>query len=173
MDVILLQDVDKLGNRGQIVTVANGYGRNYLLPHKIAVEATTQNRKWAEQQRVRFLKQTAKEKSEAQDLAVLVEAVSLAFKRKSGEHGQLFGSVTAIDLAEGLTAQGFKIDRRKILLDQPIKLIGEYSVPVKLHREVIAHFKVTVEGEAEAQAAAAEAPKEKPAAPAPPAAPAE
>jgi large subunit ribosomal protein L9 len=176
MDVILLQDVDKLGNRGQIVTVANGYGRNYLLPQKIAVQATTQNRKWAEQQRVKFLKQTAKEKSEAQELAVLVEAVSLAFKRKSGEHGQLFGSVTAIDLAEALAAQGFKIDRRKIQLDQPIKLVGEYKVPVKLHREVIANFSVKVEGEAEAQAAAAkaeaqaaEAPKEQPAAPAAPA----
>jgi large subunit ribosomal protein L9 len=162
MDVILLHDVDKLGHRGQIVTVANGYGRNYLLPQKIAVEATVQNRKWAEQQRVRFLKQTAKEKAEAQELAVLVEAVSLTFRRKAGEQGQLFGSVTAMDLADALHAQGFKIDRRKIQLDQPIKLLGEYSVPVKLHREVIAHFKVKVEGEAEAPAAAAEASKESP-----------
>jgi large subunit ribosomal protein L9 len=169
MDVILLQDVDKLGHRGQIVSVANGYGRNFLLPQRIAVEATVPNRKWAEQQRVRFLKQTAKEKAEAQELAVLVEAVALSFKRKSGEQGQLFGSVTAMDLAEGLGAQGFKIDRRKIQLDQPIKLLGEYNVPVKLHREVIANFKVKVEGETEPQAAAApEAPKEQPAAPAAP-----
>jgi large subunit ribosomal protein L9 len=171
MDVILLHDVDKLGHRGQIVTVANGYGRNYLLPQKIAVEATVQNRKWAEQQRVRFLKQTAKEKAEAQELAVLVEAVSLTFRRKAGEQGQLFGSVTAMDLADALHAQGFKIDRRKIQLDQPIKLLGEYSIPVKLHREVIAHFKVKVEGEAEAPAAAEaskESPKEQPpASPAP------
>ncbi|MBI4164250.1 MAG: 50S ribosomal protein L9 [Acidobacteria bacterium] len=153
MEVILLQDVDKLGHRGQIVNVANGYGRNYLLPRKIAVQATIQNRKWADQQRVKFLKQTASEKAEAQELAALVEQVSLSFTRKSGEHGQLFGSVTALDLAEALSARGFHIDKRKIQLDPPIKLIGEYQVPVKLHREVTAHFKVKVEGEAEARAA--------------------
>jgi large subunit ribosomal protein L9 len=157
MEVILLQDVDKLGNRGQVVNVANGYGRNFLLPRKIAVQATIQNKKWAEQQRIKFLKQTATEKAEAQELAALVEQVSLEFKRKSGEHGQLFGSVTALDLAEALATQGFKIDKRKIHLDPPIKLIGEYSVPVKLHREVTAHFKVKVAGEAEAQPAAPEA----------------
>lgn len=157
MEVILLQDVDKLGNRGQIVNVANGYGRNFLLPRKIAVQATVQNRKWAEQQRVKFVKQTAKEQSEAQELAALVTQVSLAFTRKSGEHGQLFGSVTAIDLAEALAAKGFNIDRRKIQLDPPIKLVGEYDVAVKLHREVTAHFKVKVEGESEAQPAAPQA----------------
>lgn len=170
MEVILLQDVDKLGNRGQIVNVANGYGRNFLLPRKIAVQATIQNRKWAEQQRVKFLKQTATEKAEAQELAALVEQVSLSFTRKSGEHGQLFGSVTAMDLAEALATQGFKIDRRKITLDPAIKLLGEYSVPVKLHREVTAHFKVKVEGETDTQAkpaAAPEQPKEQP--PSPPA----
>ena len=153
MEVILLQDVDKLGNRGQIVNVASGYGRNFLLPRKIAVAATIQNRKWAEQQRVKFLKQTATEKAEAHELAALVEQVSLSFTRKSGEHGQLFGSVTALDLAEALTTKGFRIDKRKIQLDPPIKLLGEYNVPVKLHREVTAHFKVKVEGEAEAQPA--------------------
>ncbi len=155
MEIILLQDVEKLGNRGQIVTVANGYGRNFLLPRKIAVEASTQNRKWAEQQRIKFLKQTAKEKSEAEELAVLVGQVSLAFPRKTGEHGQLFGSVTAMDLGEALAAKGFNIDRRKIQLDPAIKLVGEYDVPVKLHREVTAHFKVKVAGEAEAHSAAA------------------
>lgn len=165
MEVILLQDVDKLGHRGQIVNVANGYGRNFLLPRKIAVQATIQNRKWAEQQHVKFLKQTAHEKAEAQELAALVEQVSLAFRRKAGEHGQLFGSVTAIDLAEALAAKGFRIDKRKIHLDPPIKLIGEYNVPVKLHREVTANFKVKVEGEAEPQPAAP------PAAPAEPEAP--
>jgi len=148
MEVILLQDVDKLGIRGQVVNVANGYGRNYLLPQKIAVEATHSNRKWAEQQRNKFLKQTAKEKSEAQELAALVSEVSLAFTRKAGEHGQLFGSVTSIDVAEGLAAKGFTIDRRKIQLD-PIKTIGEFEVPVRLHREVTANIKVKVEGEGE------------------------
>jgi large subunit ribosomal protein L9 len=157
MDVILLQDVDKLGNRGQVVNVANGYGRNFLLPRKIAVQATSQNKKWAEQQRIKFLKQTATEKADAQELAALVEQVSLVFKRKSGEHGQLFGSVTTIDLAEALSTQGFKIDKRKIHLDPAIKLLGEYSVPVKLHREVTANFKVKVEGEAEAKPATPEA----------------
>jgi large subunit ribosomal protein L9 len=157
MEVILLQDVDKLGIRGQTVTVADGYGRNFLLPKKMAVQATPHNRKWAEQQRVRFLKQTAKEKAEAEELAKLVAEVSLAFKRKSGEHGQLFGSVTAMDVAEGLAAKGFNIDRRKIQLDPPIKLLGEYDVPIRLHREVTQTVKVKVEGEAEAAAAQEEA----------------
>jgi large subunit ribosomal protein L9 len=156
MEIILLQDVDKLGNRGQIVTVADGYGRNFLLPKKMAVQATPQNRKWVDQQRVRFLKQTAKEKVEAEELAKLVAEVSLAFTRKSGEQGQLFGSVTAMDVAEGLAAQGFRIDRRKIQLDPPIKLVGEYNVPVRLHREVTAAVKVKVEGEVQSPTPAAE-----------------
>lgn len=149
MEVILLHDIDKLGIRGQIVTVADGYGRNYLLPKKIAVKSTPQNRKWAEQQRVRFLKQTAKEKAEAEELAKLVADVSLTFTRKAGEQGQLFGSVTALDVGEGLVAKGFNIDRRKIQLDPPIKLLGEYQVPIRLHREVTATIPVKVEGEGE------------------------
>ena len=156
MQIILLQDVEKLGNRGQIVTVADGYGRNFLLPKKMAVQATPQNRKWVDQQRVRFLKQTAKEQAEAEELARLVAEVSLTFTRKSGEQGQLFWSVTAMDVAEGLATQGFRIDRRKIQLDPPIKLVGEYSVPVRLHREVTAAVKVKVEGEAQTPPAAAE-----------------
>lgn len=160
MEVILLQDVDKLGIRGQTVNVADGYGRNFLLPKKMAVQATAQSKKWAEQQRVRFIKQTAKEKAEAEELAKLVAEVSLAFTRKSGEHGQLFGSVTAIDVAEGMAAKGFKIDRRKIQLDPPIKLLGEYDVPIRLHREVTQTVKVKVEGEAETTAPAKEEAKE-------------
>jgi large subunit ribosomal protein L9 len=140
--------------------VANGYGRNFLLPKKMAVQATAQTKKWAEQQRVRFLKQTAKEKAEAEELAKLVAEVSLTFTRKSGEHGQLFGSVTAMDVADGMAAKGFKIDRRKILLDPPIKLLGEYDVPIRLHREVTAPVKVKVEGEAEVAPAAEVAAKE-------------
>jgi large subunit ribosomal protein L9 len=156
MQIILLQDIDKLGIRGQIVTVADGYGRNFLLPKKMAVQATPQNCKWVEQQRVKFLKATAKEKGEAEELAQLVAEVSLTFTRKSGEQGQLFGSVTAMDVAEGLAAQGFRIDRRKIQLDPPLKVVGEYSVPVRLHREVTAAIKVKVEGEAQTPAPAAE-----------------
>ncbi len=156
MEVILLKDIDKLGNRGQIIKVADGYGRNFLLPQKIAVAANDQNRKWFDQQRVRFLKEEAKEKADAQDLAKLMEDVSVAFKRKAGEQGTLFGSVTAMDVAEALATQGFKIDRRKIQLDNPLKLLGEYDVPIKLHREVVATVKVKVE--AEAQEAAGPAP---------------
>ncbi|MBZ5513789.1 MAG: 50S ribosomal protein L9 [Acidobacteriia bacterium] len=152
MEVILLQDMEKLGIRGQIVTVADGYGRNYLLPKKLAVAATAQNRKWIEQQRIRFLKQSAKEKAEAEDLARLLADVSVSFTRRAGEQGTLFGSVTAMDIAEGLHAQGYNIDRRKIHVDPPIKLLGEYDVTIKLHREVTAKIKVKVEGEIEAAA---------------------
>lgn len=154
MEVILLKDIEKLGNRGQIIKVADGYGRNYLLPQKMAVAANDQNRKWFDQQRVRFLKEEAKEKADAQDLAKLMEGVSLAFKRKAGEQGTLFGSVTAIDVAEGLATKGYKIDRRKIQLENPLKLLGEYDVPIKLHREVVATIKVKVEAEAEEAAPA-------------------
>jgi len=154
MEVILLENVDKLGTRGQVVKVADGYGRNYLLPRKLAVAATPQSRKWIGQQRVRFLKLEAKEKGEAEELAGLLQGVSVTVTRKAGEKGTLFGSVTAMDVAEKLAAQGFKIDKRKIHLDPPLKLLGEYDVPVKLHREVTATVKVKVEGEVEAPAQA-------------------
>jgi large subunit ribosomal protein L9 len=183
MEVILLENIDKLGNRGQLVRVADGYGRNYLLPNKLAVAATPQNRKWVEQQRVRFLKLEAKEKADAADLSTLLEGVSVTVIRKAGEKGNLFGSVTSLDVAEKLLAQGYHIDKRKISLATPIKVLGEYNVPVKLHREVTATVKVLVEPDEETKAklkAAAEAqakatahapaaPKEAPAAEAPPA----
>jgi len=166
MDVILLENIEKLGTRGQVVKVANGYGRNFLLPKKLAVAATPQNRKWVEQQRVRFLKLEAKEKADAEDLAKLFEGVSVTVTRKAGEKGTLFGSVTALDVAEKLAAQGFHIDRRKIHLDAPLKVLGEYNVSVKLHRDVTATVKVKVEGEIEPQAAAPESAAEaKPSAP--------
>jgi len=157
MDVILLENIDKVGGRGQVVKVADGFGRNYLLPKKLAVAATPQNRKWVDQQRVRFLKLEAKEQADAADLAQLLQGVSLAFTRKSGEQGALFGSVTAIDVAEGLAAQGYHIDRRKVQLASPLKVIGEYDVPVRLHREVTATIKVKVEAEGAAEAATAAA----------------
>ena len=150
MDVILLQDVDKLGTRGQILKVADGYGRNYLLPRKLAVAATVQNRKWIEQQRVKFTKLEAKEKAEAEEVAKLVEGVSVSIVRKAGEKGTLFGSVTAMDIAEALARQGLEIDKRKIHLEGPLKVVGEYDVIVKFHREVAATIKVKVEGEPEA-----------------------
>ena len=152
MEVILLENIDKLGNRGQMVKVADGYGRNFLLPKKLAVAATPQNRKWVEQQRVRFLKLEAKEKADAADLSTLLEGVSVTVIRKAGDKGNLFGSVTSMDIAEKLLAQGYHIDRRKINLTTPIKVLGEYNVPVKLHREVTATVKVLVEPDAETKA---------------------
>ncbi len=160
MEVILLEDMEKLGRRGKLVKVTDGYGRNYLLPKKLAVAATPQNRKWVEQQRVRFLKLEAKEKGEAEELAQLLAGASVVVRRKSGEKGTLFGSVTAMDVAEKLTAQGFNIDKRRIHLDPPLKLLGEYDVPVKLHHEVTATVKVKVESEGESEAAPPAAPAE-------------
>ena len=150
MEIILLQDMEKLGTRGQLVKVADGFGRNYLLPKKIAVAATAQNRKWVEQQRVKFLKLEAEEKADSEELAKLMEGVSVTITRKAGEHGTLFGSVTALDVAGKLAEQGYNIDRRKIQIATPLKVLGEYDVPVKLHREVTATVKVKVEGEIEA-----------------------
>src|SRR5579863_2026243 len=154
MEVILIENVDKLGIRGQLVKVADGYGRNYLLPKKMAVAATPSNKRWVEQQRIRFLKLEAKEKGEAEDLSQLLEGVSLTFVRKSGEQGTLFGSVTAMDVSEGLAAQGYQIDRRKIQLVNPLKIVGEYDVTIRLHRSVTATIKVKVEAEGAAEAAA-------------------
>jgi large subunit ribosomal protein L9 len=171
MEVILLENIDKLGSRGQMVKVADGYGRNFLLPKKLAVAATPQNRKWVEQQRVRFLKLEAKEKADAGDLSTLLEDVSVSLIRKAGEKGNLFGSVTSLDIAEKLLAQGYHIDRRKITLNTPIKVLGEYTVPIKLHREVIATVKVLVEPDEETKAklkaAAEDQAKAAPPAPAP------
>jgi len=164
MEVILLENIEKLGARGQVVKVADGYGRNYLLPKKLAVAATPQSRKWMEQQRVRFLKLEAKEKGDAEDLKTLLQGVSVTLTRKSGEKGTLFGSVTAIDIAEKLAAQGYNIDKRKIALDAPLKVLGEYDVPIKLHRDVTAFIKVRVEPEGGTKA--------QPQAPSPPASPA-
>src|SRR5271157_1359051 len=164
MEVILLENIEKLGSRGQVVKVADGYGRNYLLPKNLALAATPQNRKRMEQQRVRFLKLEAKEKGDAEDLAKLLQGVSVTLTRKSGEKGTLFGSVTAIDIAEKLALQGYNIDRRKIVLDSPLKVLGEYDVPIKLHRDVTAFVKVRVEGEGELKAQPApEAPAPAPA----------
>ena len=162
MEVILLQDIEKLGTRGQLVKVADGFGRNYLLPKKMAVAATAQNRKWVEQQRVKFLKLEAEEKADSEDLAKLMEGVSVTITRKAGEHGTLFGSVTAMDVAGKLAEQGYNIDRRKIQIAAPLKVLGEYDVSVKLHREVTATVKVKVEGEIEAGTAPPAAPPASP-----------
>jgi large subunit ribosomal protein L9 len=151
MEVILIENVDNLGARGQIVKVADGYGRNHLLPKKLAIAATPQNRKWVEQQRQKFLKQEAQEKGQAEELAKLLEGLRLVFTRKAGEQGTLFGSVTTLDIAEQLASQGYSIDRRKIHLSNPLKAIGEHEVSIRLHREVTAKIKVAVEAEGQVE----------------------
>jgi large subunit ribosomal protein L9 len=159
MEVILKEDVIKLGHRGDVVKVADGYGRNYLLPGKLAIEATAANRAVIEQMKASAVRKSAKEKVEAEQLATQLSAVELVFERKVGEHDHLFGSVTSSDIAHELEKKGYTIDRRKISLEDPLKTIGEYHVPVKLHREVTSHVKVTVKGdqpEAEAVVAVAE-----------------
>ena len=159
MEVILKEDVIKLGHRGDVVKVADGYGRNYLLPGKLAIEATAANKAVIEQMKGSAIRKSAKEKVEAEQLATQLSAVELVFERKVGEHDHLFGSVTSGDIAHELEEKGYTIDRRKISLEDPLKTIGEYHVPVKLHREVTSHVKVTVKGdqpEAEFVASAAE-----------------
>jgi large subunit ribosomal protein L9 len=158
MEVILKEDVNKLGHRGDVVKVADGYGRNFLLPGKLAIEANAANKAVIEQMKGSAVRKSAKEKTSAEQLAAQLNAVELVFERKVGENDHLFGSVTSGDIAHELEAQGFTVDRRKISLEEPLKTIGEYHVPVKLHREVTSHVKVTVKGdqpEAEAVAPAA------------------
>ena len=147
MEVILKEDVIKLGHRGDVVKVADGYGRNYLLPGKLAIEANAANKAVIEQMKGSAIRKSAKEKVEAEQLATQLSAVELVFERKVGEHDHLFGSVTSGDIAHELELKGYKIDRRKISLEDPLKTIGEYHVPVKLHREVTSHVKVVVKGD--------------------------
>ena len=144
MQIILQEDVEKLGNRGEVVEVAEGYARNFLLPQKLAMLATPGNLKRLERMRVMFATRTASEKDDAQKLADVLNGVSLTLARKAGENDQLFGSVTSADISDALAAQGHTIDRKKIQLTEPIKLVGEYQVPVKLHRDVVASVKLAV-----------------------------
>jgi large subunit ribosomal protein L9 len=153
MEVILKEDVEKLGHRGDIVKVAEGYGRNFLLPRKLAIQANQGNKAVIEQMKAAAVRKSAKEKTGAEALAQQLNEVQLSFARKVGEKDHLFGSVTSSDIAAALEGKGFNIDRRKIHLDDPLKSLGEFHVPIKLHREVTAHVKVTVgdeDGEAEA-----------------------
>jgi large subunit ribosomal protein L9 len=160
MEVILKEDVANLGHRGDVVKVAEGYGRNFLLPRKLAMQATASNKAVVEQMKASAARRSASEKLVAESLATQLAPVVLAFTRKSGENGHLFGSVTSADIAHELELKGFEVDRRKIQLVEPIKAVGETSVAIKLHREVTAHVTVTVaaEGvEAGAETEAAEA----------------
>jgi large subunit ribosomal protein L9 len=147
MEVILKEDVVNLGHRGDVVKVAEGYGRNFLLPRKLAMQATTSNKAIVEQMKASAVRRTASEKALAETLAAKLEPLVLNFIRKSGENGQLFGSVTSADIAHELELKGFEVDRRKIQLVDPLKALGEASVAIKLHREVTAHVKVIVAAE--------------------------
>ncbi|HEY0758189.1 MAG TPA: 50S ribosomal protein L9 [Acidisarcina sp.] len=149
MEVILREDVNNLGTRGDVVKVAEGYGRNFLLPKKLALEATAANKAVIEQMKNSAVRRSAKEKSESEALLKQLDTVALVFERRVGENDHLFGSVTSGDIAQQLEAKGFNIDRRKVQLEDPLKSLGDFLIPVRLHREVTAHIKVTVKGEAE------------------------
>lgn len=159
MEVILKEDVADLGFRGEVVKVADGYARNYLLPRKLAMQATAANKAVIEQMKSAAARRSASEKAQAEDLLTQLEPLVLSFTRKSGEGGHLFGSVTSSDIAAELAAQGHEVDRRKIQLGDPIKAVGDFKVAVRLHREVTARVTVKVQAEVteEDKAAAANA----------------
>lgn len=157
MDVLLCEDVDNLGQRGQVVRVRSGYGRNYLLPQKLAIKASAGNKKMLEEQRRLLAKREQREHLSAQSEAEKVEGLELRFDRRVGEHGILFGSVTALDIAEALKERGVIVERRRIGLREHIKEVGDYDVPIKLHRDVNPSIKVRVRKEGEEEMAAAEA----------------
>ena len=147
MEVILRQHVDKVGRRGDVVKVADGYARNYLLPRKLALLATEGNKKQIEHEKVKFDLKEAEEKSVADAIAQRMGNLDIEIARKVGETEALYGSVTTADIAEALGSRGFEIDRRKLVLQEPIKKLGEYEVPVKLHRDVTTRIKVRVVAE--------------------------
>ncbi len=147
MEIILQEDIEKLGTRGQVVTVKEGYARNYLLPQKLAIPANASNMKRLEKMRAAFAKKEATERESAQQQAAQLASVTLKLSRKAGESDQLFGSVTTADIAEALAAQGYEIDKRKIQLTDPIKLVGEHPITIKLYRDVTATVTLTVDRE--------------------------
>jgi len=154
MEVILKEDVAKLGSRGDVVKVAESYGRNFLLPKKLAIEATAANKTVIEQMKAAAVRRLAREKGDAEAIAQQLTGVELSFTRKSGEHDQLFGSVTSADIAHELEAKGHHIDRRKIQLNEPLKAIGNFNVPIKLHRDVVVPVKVSIHKDAASEAPA-------------------
>jgi large subunit ribosomal protein L9 len=153
MEVILKQDVAKLGVRGDVVKVAEGYGRNYLLARKLAIEATPGNRAVIDQMKASAVRRQAKDKSEAEQLAKQFDGLKLTFTRRAGEHDHLFGSVTSADIATELERRGFNIDRRKIHLTDPLKSLGEFTVPIRLHKDVSTTVQVEIAAEAVEQTA--------------------
>jgi large subunit ribosomal protein L9 len=148
MEVILREDVEKVGHRGAVVKVADGYARNYLLPKRLAVPATAANKKIVDQEREAYLRREVKAKSDADQLGQMMANVVLTFRQRVGENNQLFGSVTAKDIADQLEAQKYHIDRRRVELESPIRTLGEHQVNLRLHRDVTVPIKVVVEPEA-------------------------
>ncbi len=144
MEVILREDVEKLGSRGEVVKVASGYARNFLLPKRLAVAATESNKKIVEQERQGHLRKEAKVAADAAELGKMIGNVTVTISQKAGENDQLFGSVTSKDIAEALEKQGYAIERRKIALEEPIKTLGEFKVPLRLHKDVTAEVTVVV-----------------------------
>ncbi len=153
--ILLREDIDSLGARGEIVRVKAGYARNYLLPRKLAVEANAGNIKQIEQERAALLRKEATERGTAEAQAEQMRALRLNFARKVGEHGILYGSVTSMDITEALKEKGYDIDRRRITLREAIKEIGDFTVPVRLHREVVVELPVSVTNEGNAAQSAA------------------
>ncbi len=147
MEIILIENVDNLGRRGDVVNVAGGYARNYLIPKGLAILATPGNLKFVEQQKLKWAKKEAKEKEEAETVAKSIENLEIEIFKKVGEEESLYGSVTSHDIADKLNELGYNIDKKKVSLDHPLKTLGEYTVPIKLHREVIANVKVIVKPE--------------------------
>jgi large subunit ribosomal protein L9 len=147
MEVILREHVEHLGSRGEVVKVADGYARNYLLPRKLALLATEGNKQQIERERAKFDAKEAEERRQAEALGGRIATLDVVLTRKVGETEALYGSVTTADIAEALAAKGFEIDRRKLQLAEPIKKLGEYQIGVKLHRDVSASVKVTVAAE--------------------------
>ena len=150
MEVVLRETIDTLGRAGQIVKVADGYARNYLLPRKLAYPATPGNLKVIESERQSLLKKEARQKDDSEKLKEMLDTVEIVIHRKVGEHNALYGSVTNSDVAEQLEAKGFQIEKRKIHMDDHIKTIGEFSIPIRLFKDVTAHVKLKVEPETEA-----------------------
>lgn len=144
MEVILREHVDNLGRRGEVVKVADGYARNYLLPRKLALPVTEANRRQIERERVKLEARELAERQEAESAAARISAIDISIARRVGENDTLYGSVTAADVTEALAAKGVDVDRRKVQLHEPIKALGEFQVPIKIHREVTAQVKVTV-----------------------------
>jgi large subunit ribosomal protein L9 len=147
MEIILKEDVTNLGHRGDVVKVAEGYGRNFLLPRKLAIEANAGNRAVIDQMKQSAIRKSAREKTDAEAQVAVLNQIELVFARRVGENDHLFGSVTSSEIAHEIESKGFTIDRRKIHLEEPLRQLGEFHVPIKLHREVTAHVKVTVKAE--------------------------